>query len=128
VFPADARNQPHPHYKANAAIKATVNSGNEVEKAIKLNPTAVFPIRVIVANFTALLMARLDAQFSTRKETAMTKMSKMNPEQASKKRVWRAIGGEAGIALGNDKFCFWGLARDRKRLNKPHVFHLIFLK
>jgi hypothetical protein len=62
-----------------AAIKATVNSGNEVEKAIKLNPTAVFPIRVIVANLTALLMARLDAQFSTRKETAMTKMLKMTP-------------------------------------------------
>ena len=65
-----------------AAIKATVNSGNDVEKAIKLNPTAVFPSRVIVANLTALLIARSDAQFITRKETAITKMSKMKPISA----------------------------------------------
>ena len=39
-----------------AAIKATVNSGNEVEKAIKLNPTAVFPSWVTVDTFSAFLL------------------------------------------------------------------------
>jgi hypothetical protein len=69
VFSADAKSQSSHLYKANAATKATVNSGNEVEKAIKLSPTAGLPIRLIVANFTAL-MAKLDAQFSTRKDNA----------------------------------------------------------
>ena len=65
TFPTDSAAPPD-----KAAMKATVSSGNDVEKAIKLNPTAVFPIRLIVANFTALLMAKLDAQFSTRKDNA----------------------------------------------------------
>jgi hypothetical protein len=60
-------------------MNATVSSGNEVENAIMLNPTAVFPSWVTVAILTALLMARLDAQFSTMKETAMTKMSMTKP-------------------------------------------------
>jgi hypothetical protein len=42
-----------------AAIKATVNSGNEVEKAIRLNPTAVFPSWVILDTFRAFFIARL---------------------------------------------------------------------
>jgi len=42
-----------------AAIKATVNSGRDVEKAIKLKPIAVFPSRVIVANLIALLIAEV---------------------------------------------------------------------
>ena len=62
-----------------AAINATVNSGKDVEKAIKLNPIAVFPSRVIAATLIELLIARLDAQFNTRKETAMTTMLKMKP-------------------------------------------------
>ena len=43
----------------NAAVKATVNSGNEVEKAIRLKPTPVLPSRVIVETLTAFLIARL---------------------------------------------------------------------
>ncbi len=55
-----------------AAIIATVSSGNEVEKAIRLKPTAVFPSRVMLETFTAFPMARLLAQFKTRKEMAIT--------------------------------------------------------
>ena len=43
----------------NAAMKATVNSGRDVEKAMRLKPTAVFPSRVIVETLTALLIAML---------------------------------------------------------------------
>jgi hypothetical protein len=63
----------------NAAMTATVNSGKEVEKAIRLKPTEVFPSRVMLATFTALPIVRLLAQFRTRKETAMTSMSTANP-------------------------------------------------
>ena len=69
----------------NAAVNATVNSGSEVEKAMILKPTAVFPSRVIAATFTAFFIARLLAQFRTRKETAIIKtfaVSSVNEESA----------------------------------------------
>jgi hypothetical protein len=62
-----------------AAMTATVNSGKEVEKAIMLKPTEVFPSRVMLATFTALPIVRLLAQFRTTKETAITSMSTANP-------------------------------------------------
>jgi hypothetical protein len=61
-----------------AAINATVNSGSDVEKAIMLNPTAVFPSWVTFATFTALFIARLLAQFKTTNETAIINTSIMN--------------------------------------------------
>jgi hypothetical protein len=60
-----------------AAIRATVSSGSEVEKAIMLNPTAVFPSWVTLDTFNAFFIARLLAQFSTAKETAMIMMLMM---------------------------------------------------
>jgi hypothetical protein len=54
------------------AATATVSSGSDVEKAIKLKPTAVLPSRVIFETLSALFNARLLAQFNTRKETAIT--------------------------------------------------------
>lgn len=64
MFPTESAAPPE-----NAAIKATVSSGNDVEKAIMLNPTAVFPSRVTVATLTALLIAILLAQFRATKDT-----------------------------------------------------------
>ncbi len=55
----------------NAAINATVSSGRDVEKAIKLKPTAVFPKRVMFETFTALLIAMVLAKFNMTKETAI---------------------------------------------------------
>lgn len=63
-----------------AATKATVNSGREVENAIKLNPIAVFPSWVILATLTELLIAMLEARFNTTKENAMTKRLKIKSE------------------------------------------------
>jgi hypothetical protein len=74
TFPTESAAPPE-----KAAMNATVNSGNEVENAIMLNPTAVFPSCVAVATLTALLMATLEAQFNTRKETAITKMLMTKP-------------------------------------------------
>ena len=62
-----------------AAIIATVSSGSEVEKAIRLKPTAVFPSLVMLETLTALLITKLLAQFRTRKETAMIAMSISTP-------------------------------------------------
>jgi hypothetical protein len=66
-----------------AAIIATVSSGSEVEKAIRLKPTAVFPSLVMLETLTALFMTKLLAQFRTRNETAMTTMSTMRPVDIS---------------------------------------------
>src|SRR4030067_1405748 len=74
TFPTESAAPPE-----KAAINATVNSGNDVENAIMLNPTDVFPSWVTVAILTALLMARLEAQFNTTNETAMTKTSITKP-------------------------------------------------
>jgi len=60
-----------------AAIRATVSSGSEVEKAIRLNPTAVFPSWVTLDTFNAFFIARLLAQFNMVKETAMMMMFMM---------------------------------------------------
>ena len=56
------------------AFMATNNSGSDVEKAIMLNPTAVFPSWVTSDTFRAFLIARLLAQFNTTKETAIIMM------------------------------------------------------
>jgi hypothetical protein len=64
----------------NAAIKATVSSGSEVENAIMLKPTAVLPKRVNVETLTALLMAMLLAKLSTMKETTIMRMLPISPE------------------------------------------------
>jgi hypothetical protein len=52
-------------------MNATVNSGNDVEKAIMLKPTAVLPSPVILETLTALLIERLLAEFRTTKDTPM---------------------------------------------------------
>jgi hypothetical protein len=49
-----------------AAIIATVSSGSEVENAIRLKPTAVFPSLVMLETLTALVMTKLLAQFNRR--------------------------------------------------------------
>jgi hypothetical protein len=69
TFPTESAAPPE-----KAATKATVNSGNEVEKAIILNPTAVFPSWVTLDTFRAFFIARLLAQFNTTKETAIIMM------------------------------------------------------
>ncbi len=60
------------------AITATVNSGSDVEKAIRLKPTAVLPSRVIIETLTALPIVRLLAQLRATKDTAMIMMSSAN--------------------------------------------------
>jgi hypothetical protein len=56
TFPTESAAPPE-----KAAMNATVSSGSDVEKAMRLNPTAVFPSWLMVATFNALLIARLDA-------------------------------------------------------------------
>ena len=53
------------------AITATVSSGSEVEKAIRLKPTAVLPSWVMAETLTALFITRLLAQLSAMKEMAI---------------------------------------------------------
>ncbi len=54
TFPTESAAPPE-----KTAIKATVNSGSDVEKAIRLKPIDVLLIRLIVDTFTALLMETL---------------------------------------------------------------------
>jgi hypothetical protein len=54
-----------------AADKATVNSGRVVETEINVNPTDVFPSRVMAAIFVAYLMTVSLVRFSTTIATAM---------------------------------------------------------
>ena len=62
-----------------AAINATVNSGNEVEKAIKLNPTAVFPSWVTLDTFNSILYRKIACPIQHNKRDSITIMSITKP-------------------------------------------------
>jgi len=78
TLPTDKEDPPE-----NAAIKATVSSGSEVEKAIKLKPIDVLLNLVIVDTFTAFFIDRLLAQFRIKKETMITIISMIDWESTS---------------------------------------------
>jgi hypothetical protein len=78
MFEPNAFPNERPAPPEKAAVRATVSSGNVVDKEINVKPTEVFPSFVMDETRSALLIVVLLAQFKTTRETAMTTMLKIN--------------------------------------------------